>query len=518
MKIKLSDYILEQSISNASIDDIAFETALAELSVNAKIMEYYLKQMNMGVVMEAAPAQQPPTMPTKDQLKPDSSYVQSYDMDESTEAVKQALRDMGCEVSTSDAGDRSSVRGYFEIQSYDGGNPEVYAISYYPANSAVKVVLRNGYSEGNPYLRSNSENKQFKIDTNKNIKSQLQNIASKVNKDLQKFYTSREDYKDYKANPNDDFYKGYRDNVDVGLNEGMGNVIKNTLKDNAIKGVAGVAQVVALLWSILRLVTTVTPLLYSVLNKLKRAAGMKSRSDADAKMIGNFISSDLAFSARDIDNAFTADYSNTLKEVSFITDTVHSIDEMFYTLQAINILTKKSDINGAEDFQNMVSEYQKMIQRAISKAQTEDMNVKQKSNANWLSDLEKILNSDRAKAVQSMIQNISEQQFKRQLEQGLQGIDPTSMQRIMTETQKLQASIQRDLTKTRNEFSKIDQELNELIAQSSYKQFNPNNATRTMTQPQPMQQPQRPQPVQQPQQTVQKPVQQPPQGQLAQMQ
>ena len=122
--------------------------------------------------------------------------------------------------------------------------------------------------------------------------------------------------------------------------------------------------------------------------------------------------------------------------------------------------------------------------------------------------------SDRAKAVQSMIQNISEQQFKRQLEQGLQGIDPTSMQRIMTETQKLQASIQRDLTKTKTQISKIDQELNKLIAQSSYKQFNPNNATRTMTQPQPMQQPQRPQPTQQPQQTAQ----QPPQGQLAQMQ
>jgi hypothetical protein len=89
------------------------------------------------------------------------------------------------------------------------------------------------------------------------------------------------------------------------------------------------------------------------------------------------------------------------------------------------------------------------------------------------------------------------------------------MQTIMAETQKLQASIQRDLTKTKTQISKIDQELNKLIAQSSYKQFNPNNATRTMTQPQPMQQPQRPQPAQQqPQQTAQ----QPPQGQLAQMQ
>ena len=500
MKIKLSDYILEQSISNASIDDISFETALAELSVNAKIMEYYLKQMNMGVVMEAAPAQQPPTMPTKDQLMPDSSYVQSYDTDTS-EAVAQALRDMGCDVYTHKDG---SVRGDFDVQSYDGGKPERYEISYYPADSAVEVSLADRYSKrskGNPYVGARVENTRFTINPDKNIKSQLQNFANKINKDLQKFYA-----------------RGYHDNAHVGLNEGMGNAMKNALKDEAIYAPFSVVKAVSLLWSILRLVATVIPLLYSVLNKLKRAAGMKSRSDADAKIIGNFISSDLAFSARDIDNAFTADYSNTLKEVSFITDTVHSIDEMFYTLQAINILTKKSDMNGAEDFQNMVSEYQKMIQRAISKAQTEDMNVKQKSNANWLSDLEKVLNSDRAQAVQSMIQNISEQQFKRQLEQGLQGIDPANMQRIMTETQKLQASIQRDLTKTRNEFSKIDQELNKLIAQSSYKQFNPNNATRTMTQPQPMQQPQRPQPVQQPQQTVQKPVQQPPQGQLAQMQ
>ena len=481
MKIKLSDFILENSIdTDSTIGDITFETALAELRVNAKIMEYYLKQMNMSVVMEAAPAQQPPTMPTKDQLIPDSSYVQSYDMDESTEAVKQALRDMGCEVSTSDAGDRSSVRGYFEIQSYDGGNPEVYAISYYPANSAVKVVLRNGHSEGNPYLRSNSENKQFKIDTNKNIKSQLQNIASKVNKDLQKFYTSREDYKGYKSDPNNSFYTGYHDNVDVNLNEGMGNAMKNALKDNAIKGVSLVAKIVAPCWAILRLIAAILPLLYSVLNKLKRTAGMKSRSDADAKMIGNMS----PISARNIDNSLTADLSNQIDEYIFMNETIRSIDKMYYTLQAINILTKKSDMNGMEDFQNMVSAYQQMVQRAISIAQAEDADAKRKSNANWVSDLEKILNSDRANAVQSMIQNISEQQFKRQMEQGLQGIDPANMQKIMAETLKLQNSVQRDLTQTRSQFSKIDQELNKLIAQSSYTQFNPDTATQTMTKPQ----------------------------------
>ena len=504
MIIKLSDFILESSIDvDSTINDIAFETILAELNVNSKIMEYYLKQMNMGVdIFQEVEAEPPKDMPTKDQLMPTSSYVQSYDMNESIAAVKQALRDMGCEVSNANHGD-GSVNGYFEVQSYDGGY-ETYRISYYPANSTVEVHLTNGYSYGNPYESSKSQpnpNAQFKINPNKNIKSQLQNIADKVNKDLQKFYTNREDYKGYKADPNNSFYRGYHDNVDVGLNEGMGNVMKNALKDNAIKGVTAVAQIVAFSWSLCRLIATIIQSLYSVLNKLKRAAGMKSRSDADAKMIST-INSPL-FTTRDIDTALTADLSNLFNESRFIKETMDSIDKMYYTLQAMNILTKKSNINGAEDFQNIVSAYQQIVQHAISKAQTEDMNTKRKSNANWLSDLEQLLNSDRAKAVQSMIQNISEQQFKRQMEQGLQGIDPTSMQKIMIETQKLQESVQRDLTQTRTQCSKIDQELNKLIAQSSYGQFNPNNATRTMTQPQLQTQP---------------PTQQKSSGQMMQMQ
>jgi hypothetical protein len=349
MKIKLSDFILENSIDvDANVDDITFETALAELNVNAKIMEYYLKQMNMNVVMEAAPAQQPPTMPTKDQLTPNSPYVQSYDTDESTEAVKQALREIGCEVSTNKPDNgvelNGDVNGYFEVQSYDG-RADIYAFTYYSANSTVGVQLVDGHNSRNPY----SVEHTVEINPNKNIKSQFQTIANTVIEDLQDYYTDLKDYKNYKADPNNSLYKGYRDNVDVGLNEGMGNAMKNALKDSGFNA-SHIAIICSIAWSICRLIATIYPLLYSVLNKLKRAAGMKSRSDADAKMIGT-----LTPPSRDLDNAFTVDLFNMIDENKFIDNTLHCIDKMYYTLQAMNILTKKSDMDSA-DFQNMVSE------------------------------------------------------------------------------------------------------------------------------------------------------------------
>ena len=82
MKIKLSDFILENSINNADVVDIEMEQLKAQINVCCELANLYIKQMNMGVVMEAAPAQQPPTMPTKDDLQqPSSSYSQDIDTD-----------------------------------------------------------------------------------------------------------------------------------------------------------------------------------------------------------------------------------------------------------------------------------------------------------------------------------------------------------------------------------------------------------------------------------------------------
>lgn len=75
MNIKLSDFILEQSISDASANDIKFEQACAEFDVIISMCEYYNKLDSMiDIIQEAIPpANQPPQTPT-------SSEVQSYDM------------------------------------------------------------------------------------------------------------------------------------------------------------------------------------------------------------------------------------------------------------------------------------------------------------------------------------------------------------------------------------------------------------------------------------------------------
>lgn len=54
MRIKLSDYILEQSISDTSVSDIALEQTKAEIEVSMAICEAYIKQMDMSVVMESS--------------------------------------------------------------------------------------------------------------------------------------------------------------------------------------------------------------------------------------------------------------------------------------------------------------------------------------------------------------------------------------------------------------------------------------------------------------------------------
>lgn len=74
MKIKLSDYILEQSISDASVNDIEFERIVAELNVAMAIVESCVKAYNMRVYQEeAAP---PPSMPKYEDVKPIEQAVE----------------------------------------------------------------------------------------------------------------------------------------------------------------------------------------------------------------------------------------------------------------------------------------------------------------------------------------------------------------------------------------------------------------------------------------------------------
>ena len=54
MQIKLSDYIMEQNISEASMFDIEMEQSLAEVEVSVALCEAYFKQLAMGTVFQEA--------------------------------------------------------------------------------------------------------------------------------------------------------------------------------------------------------------------------------------------------------------------------------------------------------------------------------------------------------------------------------------------------------------------------------------------------------------------------------
>ena len=53
MIIKLSDYILEQSISEAEVNDIEIQKDLAEIEVLNCLCEYQFKLMNMNIYVES---------------------------------------------------------------------------------------------------------------------------------------------------------------------------------------------------------------------------------------------------------------------------------------------------------------------------------------------------------------------------------------------------------------------------------------------------------------------------------
>lgn len=54
MQIKLSDYIMEQTISEASMFDIEMEQSLAEVEVSVALCEAYFKQLAMGNIVQEA--------------------------------------------------------------------------------------------------------------------------------------------------------------------------------------------------------------------------------------------------------------------------------------------------------------------------------------------------------------------------------------------------------------------------------------------------------------------------------
>jgi hypothetical protein len=131
MKIKLSDYILEQSISDASIDDITLEQLKAELRVDIAINEFYIKNYNMGLFQEVT-AQQPP---------PDYSEFRDV---ESQEALQQRwqdqLRELGVEFKSEEHD--SSLSPYIQkieqsasdqtiIGTYNGSDGNTYIFTVY---------------------------------------------------------------------------------------------------------------------------------------------------------------------------------------------------------------------------------------------------------------------------------------------------------------------------------------------------------------------------------------------------
>lgn len=74
MNIKLSDFMLENDISDTNVSDIILENNNAKLDVLLTLMEYYSKQFDTAkIILESGPSAPPPKVPTKNDIDMKSS-------------------------------------------------------------------------------------------------------------------------------------------------------------------------------------------------------------------------------------------------------------------------------------------------------------------------------------------------------------------------------------------------------------------------------------------------------------
>lgn len=159
MKIKLSDYILEQSISDASIDDIEYERIKAELEVATAIAESYVKAYNMGLFQEVE-ADVPKDMPNQqDLVQPQASQVQDADKTLQKRWQDQ-LRSLGVEFEQED---HSNIPSSY-IQKVEQATPGETIIGSYTGSDGMVCVF-TAYN----YLEENDVGKHTVLKLNSNI-------------------------------------------------------------------------------------------------------------------------------------------------------------------------------------------------------------------------------------------------------------------------------------------------------------------------------------------------------------
>ena len=472
MKIKLSDFILENSINNADVVDIEMEQLKAQINVCCELANLYIKQMNMGVVMEAAPAQQPPTMPTKDQLQqPSSSYTQDIDSD------------MPEGFSTSNYGGYNYEKFKENINQY-----QRIDVSKLPSEiNGIKITYcdniigRLGDSVSG--LRGTGAC-CFSIwdvldvdEYNRTGNGHTDKPVVHVNG-----YTYGVTYDPFCSGDNE--WNGYiyrmADNEDKNFVQYIGSFnLSNLIKP--VNHASGLDSK-EVFDQALRLSETVFPMLKelsNVINNQQQQTPQQQQNPISAKTVAAlagaiialavFISKFLGYL-----NRMTNTGLNLIRIKESIDASKKYIDMMYG--MALNSNFNDSDF---AEFTRQFQELINLVERSIANSGNKSTDQRYVQNAQG------IINSPEVKDMMSKIQQIQNVRFKQQLDSSLQNINPQNLQRFNSDFQRLKNGMTQMLESSMQE-----------AKSTSYQQFKPAQQTQTTYQSQ----------------------SQPPQGQVSQMQ
>lgn len=429
MKVKLSDFILENSVNESDIIDIEFESLRAKIDVCCEMANYYEKLLNTQMIQEAMPAQQPPTVPTAQDLQqPSSGYTQDIDTDMPA-GYKSTQSDYQQNIPKQNI--PSGLKTYLEknkviFGNYTASNGETYVITYeksYDPNYDVIIQsypisarpdASGKYSPFNSYIWQSGFDPNLLFEVQKHLTEH--DIAVKNNDSA----TDKAEIQKAKALLNSAKQQETPQQQEQQQSQPQQTQQPQTQQQQPASALSG---------AIASMLVAVGLFAAKFLDYLKRHA-------------------DTNLNLAHIKEAITAS---------------RKYIDLIYTM-ALNENFNDNDFN---EFIKQFRDMMRIVENAASNAANNSAGQTFTQNARGL------LNSEEVKSIESKIQQIQDARFQSQLQSRLSGLSPQNLQMLNSDAQKFKTDMTDLITSATND-----------IKSASYQQFKPAQQTQTSYQPQ----------------------------------
>jgi len=484
MKIKLSDFILENSVNESDIIDIEFESLRAKIDVCCEMANYYEKLLNTQLIQEAMPAQQPPTVPTAQDLQqPSSGYTQDIDTDmpagyKSTQSNNSVYES----IDTSNFPkmlDGIPVTWGNGSQSLAGVIGKFYALQTYMGletdNGQYLLVYSNNFGFGEELKKTLT--REQKLDTDLFIvfspKDQIQHIVwnqltDASEKQITDTLIQNKIYCEFKLR---DIIQQVETHTSLDSDE-------NSIQADGNKFSALIERMAkAMDIAITNAKPKETPQQQETQQPQEQQQQQSqpqqtqqphTQQQQPASALSGAIASMLVavglFAAKFLDYLKRhADTNLNLVHIKEAITASRKYIDLIYTM-ALNENFNDNDFN---EFIKQFRDMMRIVETAASNASNNSAGQTFTQNARGL------LNSEEVKDIESKIQQIQNARFQSQLQARLSGLSPQNLQTLNADAQKFKTDMNDLITSATND-----------IKSASYQQFKPAQQTQTSYQPQ----------------------------------